>query len=160
MYTLKALYTQHAGSIKRIIFLLLFCFVAGLIKTKAQQHTTQVFLSVAWQKAQTASVNNAVNIKWSASDDAISHYVIQRSFGGKEFSDRAILFITEDNVEEELYSFRDKMERPYHGKVYYRLKKVMQNGGGTMYSNVVSAEPGKENTEAIEFSNTRVIAKN
>lgn len=64
-----------------------------------------------------------VNLRWSATEADFSHYVLQRSDNGKEFSDIAIIFPTGGtNLNE--YEYKDANAVSSTGMLFYRLQMV------------------------------------
>jgi hypothetical protein len=98
----------------------------------------------------TGSVDNEkVQLQWKvSSNETGSHFEIQKSANGTDFTAQALLFTT-DKAGEEVYRFTD--EAPAAGSVYYRLKIVDKDHFST-YSNVVFF-----NAKAKELSSLRLL---
>lgn len=81
--------------------------------------------------------NHKMILDWvSSTDKATSHYVIQASFDGKTFDDKAILFTSEDGSATTCkHKYADNVARLTTDKIYYRLKMVGMNGA-VKYSSV------------------------
>ena len=72
---------------------------------------------------------NKVLLNWNTSQEKnSSHFTIERSVNGKEFSDAGILFTVGDSELPQQYSFTDQLRPGEKGMMYYRLKIVDLNG--------------------------------
>jgi hypothetical protein len=88
-------------------------------------------------------VNNAAEISWETySEENISHYEVQRSSNGQDFSN-AGLVLSQNVAEKNSYSFTDN--RPLQGKNYYRVRSV-DIDGKYLYSVVVIIHTGVNET--------------
>lgn len=74
----------------------------------------------------TAMLNdNKADLKWtSASEINVSHYVIEKSYDGKNFQDAAVVFAYGSETEKANYSYSDNLGNAINGIVYYRLHSV------------------------------------
>jgi len=88
------------------------------------QSTLPVVLS-----AFTAKKNaNQVVLSWSTDmEREVSHFVVEKSFDGKDFTDAGIVFTDGTSDVRREYSFKDEL-RVASGLVYYRLKIVDMDG--------------------------------
>jgi len=72
---------------------------------------------------------NKVVLNWNtAQEQNFSHFTIERSLDGNEFSDAGIIFSIDDSKHTRSYSFTDKLKTKETGIVYYRLKMVDVDG--------------------------------
>jgi hypothetical protein len=78
--------------------------------------------------------NNAVDVKWSASLDRESEFVIERSNNGANFSAIGTVSKTSGTNGFENFSFRDNA--PLNGRSYYRLK-CTETGSAPFYSKTI-----------------------
>ena len=73
--------------------------------------------------------NSTVSLKWTTTvEKNASHFIVERSFDGSEYSDIAMLFAagnSEINID---YSYADKVPAGNSGTIYYRLKVVDLDG--------------------------------
>jgi len=73
--------------------------------------------------------NSTVSLKWTTTvEKNASHFIVERSFDGNEYSDIAMLFAagnSEINID---YSYADKVPAGNSGTIYYRLKVVDLDG--------------------------------
>lgn len=84
-----------------------------------------------------------VNLSWIGYEENFSHYVLQRSTDGKEFSDIAVIFaVNASNATE--YKYKDANVASVTGSVFYRLQLVDKVKEATQYSEVRVIRLGKE----------------
>ena len=72
-------------------------------------------------------VNKKITISWGTSvEKNASHFVVQRSTNGVEFTDAGIVFTGGDgnSTVKKSYSFKDPISTNSKGVFYYRLKMV------------------------------------
>jgi hypothetical protein len=68
---------------------------------------------------------NKVNLAWVTSTEKnVSHYVVERSFDGKEFSQAGIVFSFGNTQDKMTYTFTDKVSSATGSVVYYRIRTV------------------------------------
>lgn len=68
---------------------------------------------------------NKVNLAWITSTEKnVSHYVVERSFDGKEFSQAGIVFSFGNTQDKMTYKFTDKVSSATGSVVYYRIRTV------------------------------------
>ena len=73
--------------------------------------------------------NNTVSLKWTTTVERnASHFIIERSFDGNEYSDIAMLFAAGNSEVNVDYAFADKVPAGNTGTIYYRLKVVDLDG--------------------------------
>ena len=73
--------------------------------------------------------SNNVSLQWTTTvEKNASHFIIERSFDGAEFSDIAMLFATGNSDINVNYSYTDKVPAANTGLIYYRLKMVDMDG--------------------------------
>jgi hypothetical protein len=87
--------------------------------------------------AQLNSSSNSVNLNWVTSAEVnASHFVIQRSPDGTNYTDEGIVFSQEGNSDlKRAYNFIDNISTDNSTFVYYRLKMVDMDGE-FKYSNI------------------------
>jgi hypothetical protein len=74
-------------------------------------------------------VNKKIAATWSTSvEKDASHFVVQRSTNGVEFTDAGIIFTEGNSTASRSYSFRDPVSTSGKGVLYYRLKIVDLDG--------------------------------
>jgi hypothetical protein len=87
--------------------------------------------------------NKDVNLTWTANEENVSHYVIQRSTDGQHYSDIAIVFA--NNVPgSSTYKYKDANVSSSANVVYYRLQMVDIGKEGGNYSQTRIIRLGKE----------------
>lgn len=96
---------------------------------------------------------NSVQLNWSTSMEAnFSHFVIERSTDGKNFSQVALYFSAESNSSQSInYAFRDKTLPSNVNMVIYRLRMVDKTNE-TTYSSIRIVRLKKEAGKALEIS--------
>ena len=90
--------------------------------------------------AFTAAVNNnnsnKIDLKWSTEIETnLSHFIVERSTDGINFSDAALVFAYGNTTSKSDYSFPDNISRVLSGSVYYRVISISDNGKA-VYSDV------------------------
>ena len=90
--------------------------------------------------AFTAAVNNnnsnKIDLKWSTEIETnLSHFIVERSTDGINFSDAALVFAYGNTTSKSDYSFPDNISRILSGSVYYRVISISDNGKA-VYSDV------------------------
>jgi hypothetical protein len=72
---------------------------------------------------------NQVVLNWSTDmEKDFSHFVVQKSGNGKEYTDASVLFTDGNSSLRREYSFKDDLKNAASGLVYYRLKMVDLDG--------------------------------
>lgn len=84
-----------------------------------------------------------VNLDWSASEEMFSHYVLQRSTDGVNYSDVAIVLASDDHSTKGNYNFKDANASSVTGTLFYRLQMVDRSSEIT-YSDVRVVRLAKE----------------
>jgi Secretion system C-terminal sorting domain len=80
--------------------------------------------------------NNKADLKWTtASEVNVSHFVIEKSYDGKNFSDAGLVFAYGSISEKANYSFSDNVSSSQNTVIYYRLRSV-DNDGKSQYSEI------------------------
>ena len=74
----------------------------------------------------TAVINkNNVDLKWATdAEKSVSHFVIQKSYDGKNFSDAANVFAFGNTNEVKSYNYSDNVSSSKNTVIYYRLRCV------------------------------------
>jgi len=74
-------------------------------------------------------INKKIAVTWSTSvEKNASHFVVQRSTDGVEFTDAGIIFTEGNYTNSRSYSFKDPISTAGKGVLYYRLKMVDLDG--------------------------------
>lgn len=95
--------------------------------------------------------NNKVDLKWTtASEINTSHFVVERSVDGSNYSDAGIVFAYGNATDKTNYSFSDNLSGVTASVVYYRLRSVDLDGK-SMYSEtrIIRTTRQAENTITI-----------
>jgi hypothetical protein len=96
-------------------------------------------------------INNKVDLKWvTASEKNASHFVIEKSTDGSNFSDIGVVFAYGNTNEQKSYEYTDNISTSNNAVIYYRLRQVDVDGKFD-YSTVRIIRIGKqaENTITI-----------
>jgi len=89
----------------------------------------EVLLPVQLKYFTAQLYNNKVNLKWvTATGINTSHFVIEKSFDGRDFSDAGVVFTFGNTMEEMNYNFIDNINGSQAGVIYYRLRSVDADG--------------------------------
>lgn len=92
-----------------------------------------------------------VELKWAtASEKNVSHFVVERSTDGKNYTDAGMVFAAGNTNEQITYSFTDNNATTYGNVLYYRVRSV--DADGTLdYTavRVIRAPKQTDNTVAI-----------
>lgn len=95
--------------------------------------------------------NDKADLKWTtASEENVSHFVIEKSFDGKEFHDAGIVFAYGSTSEQKNYDFSDNVNTSQAGVIYYRLRSV-DIDGKSQYSQVRIIRIGKQSANNISI---------
>jgi Secretion system C-terminal sorting domain len=87
------------------------------------------FLPVTLINWNAALSNNNVALKWTTTTEKnASHFIIERSFDGVEYSDIAMLFAVGNSDISNDYAYTDKLATGNSGIIYYRLKMADMDG--------------------------------
>lgn len=74
-------------------------------------------------------INKRIAVSWSTSiEKNASHFVVQRSTDGADFTDAGIIFTEGNSTTSRSYSFKDPISTNSKGILYYRLKTVDLDG--------------------------------
>ena len=137
-----------------ILKFVLFVTVVAL-SVNAQAQPSNEMNSDLGATAKTSSANvklvsftvvlntNKADLKWvTASEVNLSHFIIEKSTDGINFSDAGVFFAYGNATDKTNYSFSDKFNGNQAGTVYYRLFFAGNNGKG-QYSETVVIKTAK-----------------
>ena len=88
----------------------------------------------------TANLNNsgAVNVDWTtATQSNVSHFVVQRSLDGRNFSDAGVVFPEGNSSSAVNYNFTDKTGSVKSNAIFYRLCSIDLDGR-SQYSGIIT----------------------
>jgi hypothetical protein len=98
-------------------------------KSFAYQAPVQSSLPVVLNSFTAKKASNQVLLNWSTDiEKNVSHFVIERSLNGKDFTDAGIIFTDGNSDVRKEYTFKDDMKSITSGLIYYRLKIVDLDG--------------------------------
>jgi hypothetical protein len=98
-------------------------------KSFAYQAPVQGTLPVVLSAFAAKKAGNQVVLNWSTDmEKNVSHFVIEKSLNGNDFTDAGILFTEGNSDVRREYNFKDELRNITSGLVYYRLKIVDLDG--------------------------------
>jgi hypothetical protein len=106
----------------------------------------------------TATLNknqNKADLKWTtASEINVSHFVIERSYDGTNFSEAAIVFAY-GNIDKEMnYSFADNIGNAQKPIIYYRLRSVDNDSKAQLSeTRIIRISNGEEMLTMVTYPN-------
>jgi hypothetical protein len=94
--------------------------------------------------------NNRIDLKWATSSEKkVSHFIIEKSIDGKNYSQAGIVFAYGNTSEAMNYPFFDKnVNAGQSGMIYYRIR-VIDNDGKNELSSVATIRIEKKNEQTI-----------
>ncbi|MEO6612558.1 MAG: T9SS type A sorting domain-containing protein [Chitinophagaceae bacterium] len=100
----------------------------------------------------TAQLNNSkVDLKWVTSTEInASHFVIERSYNGTDFTDIATVMAAGNSTTEKIYSYSDNTVSSLYQVAYYRLRQVDIDSKAD-YSSTRIIRTGKQDQTAISI---------
>ena len=73
--------------------------------------------------------NNRVDLKWSTETETnLSHFIVERSLDGINFSDAALVFAYGNTTARSDYAFADNISKVKSTTVYYRVSTIGTDG--------------------------------
>jgi hypothetical protein len=99
--------------------------------------------------------NNRIDLKWATSSEKnVSHFVIEKSIDGKNYSQAGIVFAYGNTSETMNYPFFDKNVNAGQSEmIYYRIR-VIDNDGKNELSDVATIRIEKKNEQTIAILNS------
>jgi len=115
----------------------------------------QSFLPVTLINWNASYINNNVSLKWSTtSEKNASHFIIERSFDGVDYTDAAMIFAAGNSETITNYAFTDKLPAGNTGVIYYRLKMVDMDGRSqTSVVRLVRIGKASESVKILAYPN-------
>ncbi len=97
-------------------------------------------------------IADKVDLKWTtASEKEVSHFSIEKSVDGKNYTETGVMFAVGNTSETINYSFTDKnIDASQQGVIYYRLRSVDTDGKSEL-SQVRSIRIGKKSEQTISI---------
>ncbi|MGC4037664.1 MAG: T9SS type A sorting domain-containing protein [Chitinophagaceae bacterium] len=122
---------------------------------KGFQYPSQILLPLNLLSF-TAFVNSTnVDLKWTTSAEKnVSHFTVERSVDGKNFSEEATVFAFGNTTKEESYNYTDNIYKINTSIIYYRLRCVDEDGKYT-YSpvRIVRIANEQDNAKVLAYPN-------
>ena len=73
--------------------------------------------------------NNKADLTWkTVAESNVSHFVVEKSFDGKEFNQAGVVFARGNETDITVYTFTDMFDTDKAGVVYYRIRSVDIDG--------------------------------
>lgn len=73
--------------------------------------------------------NNKADLTWkTVAESNVSHFVVEKSFDGKEFNQAGVVFARGNETDITVYTFTDILDTDKAGVVYYRIRSVDIDG--------------------------------
>ena len=122
---------------------------------KGFQYPNEITLPLNLLSFTTTLNKNNVDLKWvTAAEKNVSHFAIEKSFDGKNFSDAATVFAYGNTTQEMSYTYPDNIARMTSGIIYYRLRCI-DNDGKFSYSEIRIVRIGQSasNTQVMTYPN-------
>jgi hypothetical protein len=129
-------------SLKKIVIFSLALTVTVVVHAQNAAYTTEVNSKTIISASETQKARPLVKIRavsdkkvvlnWAPFSEGVSHYVLERSFDGRNYQEAAVFFTGEWGNEPE-YFYTDKFKQSYTGPLYYRLR-VVGLDGSELYS--------------------------
>ncbi len=95
-----------------------------------------------------------VLLSWSALEQNFNHYVLQRSTDGRNYSDVAVVFASDDIKARDNYSYKDNNVSSATGTLFYRLQLIDKTAEATFSSvRVIKLEKEKETLSITTYPN-------
>ena|SRR5450432_2700196 len=140
---MKTMKTSVAFKQSILKFVLFVSVIALAVNAQARSFSNSPITPSFKLGSFTADLNNdKAELKWeTASEINISHFIIEKSTDGINYSDAAVMFAYGSDAVKTSYSFTDKLNAQ-SGVVYYRLCSVDNNGKG-QYSDIRIIRTGK-----------------
>ena len=93
--------------------------------------------------------NNKVDLKWvTAAEINLSHFIIEKSIDGKNFSDAGVVFAYGNATDKTTYSFTDKLNAEQPAVIYYIIRSVDVDGK-SQYSETRTIRGGMQTEKGI-----------
>lgn len=99
----------------------------------------------------TLNNNNKVNLNWTTTSEInVSHFVVEKSVNGTDFTDAAIVFANGSMSDKTDYSYPDDLGHTTATMVYYRLRSV-DNDGKFEYSETRIVRIGNKKENEVKI---------
>lgn len=119
---------------------------------KGFQYPSQAIILPVKLESFTAWLNtsaNKVDLKWvTSSEKNVSHFVIERSIDGKNYTEAGVVFAMGNSSDRVNYAFTDNINTSSNQVIYYRLHSV-DNDGKSDYSAIRVVRTAKSNDNAV-----------
>jgi hypothetical protein len=119
---------------------------------KGFQYPSQAIILPVKLESFTAWLNtsgNKVDLKWvTSSEKNVSHFVVERSLDGKNYTEAGVVFAMGNSSEKVNYAFTDNITTSSSQVIYYRLHSI-DNDGKSDYSAIRVVRTARSNENAV-----------
>ena len=130
---MKTLVTLKQNLLKSA--LLIFVTATSII-SNGRSLTTGTITGKATSFSVVLTTSNKVDLKWSTElESNLSHFIVERSIDGKNYSDAALVFAYGTTTTRSDYVFTDNISKIQVGEVYYRISSIGSDGK-SQYSDI------------------------
>jgi hypothetical protein len=110
-----------------LALIMMVCLSYATFAQQPANHTSAT-TGVEFKSFDVEQQTNAVLLKWSVENEAdVSHYIIEKSTGGKEYQVAAYMFPYEMQSKANSYQYSDK-KKETNSRSSYRIVSVNKNG--------------------------------
>lgn len=130
---MKTLVTLQQNLLKAALLI----FVTALsILSNGRSLTTGTIPGKATIFSVVLTNTNKVDLKWSTEMESdLSHFIVERSIDGKNYSDAALVFAYGTTTTRSDYVFTDNISKIQAGEIYYRISSIGSDGK-SQYSDI------------------------
>lgn len=164
LYTnVQAVSIQHPSFLRKSLFLLfstLITFAVFAQGNSGASNNAEFTLPLVLKSFDAAKYGKKVNLKWvTGHEKDLSHFVIERSTNGIEYTEAAIVFPSNTTKAVQNYNFTEALSISDKGIIYYRLK-LMDSRGRHQYSNIRILRVDEDGSTAVQVQAYPNPAKN
>ena len=123
---MKTLVTLKQNLLKSALFIFV---TASSIISNGRSLTAGTFPVKATSFTVVLTTSNKVDLKWSTEMESnLSHFIVERSIDGKNYSDAALVFAYGTTTSRSDYVFTDNISKIQAREVYYRVSSIGSDG--------------------------------
>jgi hypothetical protein len=125
---MKTIETLKQNLLKSVLFI--FISASALVaNARTSSNGTTLVKPTAFTAVVNNSNNNKVDLKWSTETETnLSHFIVERSIDGINFSDAALVFAYGNTTAKSDYIFSDNISKIKSTTVYYRISSIGTDG--------------------------------
>lgn len=123
---MKTLVTLKQNLLKSALFIFV---TASSIISNGRSLTAGTIPVKATSFTVVLTTSNKVDLKWSTEMESnLSHFIVERSIDGKNYSDAALVFAYGTTTSRSDYVFTDNISKIQAREVYYRVSSIGSDG--------------------------------